>query len=135
MFHMVSTDQSIQVLCLGGKVIIIPGYDADRILHAVETEHLWWLVVMPGMIEDLIATARRRRTVPRGIKLIGAMADLVPRSQLAEITSFRPVRQHVRRHGDRTATCVGGTTCYRGGAGSFVENAEQQLRVSSGRRG
>ncbi len=86
MFHMVSTDQSIHALCLGGKVIIIPGYDVDRILHAVETESLWWLVVMPGMIEDMIAGAKRRRTEPRGIKLIGAMADLVPRHQLAEIT-------------------------------------------------
>ncbi len=88
MFHMVSTDQSIHVLCLGGRVIVIPGLDVDRILHAVETEHLWWLVVMPGMIEELIAGARRRRTVPRGIKLIGAMADLVPRHQLAEVTSL-----------------------------------------------
>ena len=88
MFHMVSTDQSVHVLCLGGKVIVIAGYDADRILHAVETEYLWWLVVMPGMIEDIIAGAKRRRTVPRGIKLIGAMADLVPRHQLTEITSL-----------------------------------------------
>jgi acyl-CoA synthetase (AMP-forming)/AMP-acid ligase II len=88
MFHMVSTDQSVHVLCLGGKVIIVPGYDADRILHAVETEPLWWLVVMPGMIEDIIAAAKRRRTVPSGIKLIGAMADLVPRHQLAEITAL-----------------------------------------------
>ncbi len=88
MFHMVSTDQSVHVLCLGGKVIVIPGYDVDRILHAVETERLWWLVVMPGTIEELIAGARRRGTVPRGIKLIGAMADLVPRHQLAEITTL-----------------------------------------------
>jgi len=86
MFHMVSTDQSIHVLCLGGKVIVISGYDPDQILHVVETESLWWLVVMPGMIEDLIASARRRRTIPQGLKLIGAMADLVPRHQLAEIT-------------------------------------------------
>ena len=88
MFHMASTDQSVHVLCLGGRVIVIPGFDPDRILHAVETEYLWWLLVMPGMIEDLIAVARRRRTVPRGIKLIGAMADLVPRYQLIEITSL-----------------------------------------------
>ena len=88
MFHMVSTDQSIQALCLGGKVIVIGGYDPDRILHAAETERLWWLVVMPGMIEDIIAAAKRRRSVPRGIELIGAMADLVPRHQLAEITTL-----------------------------------------------
>ncbi|WP_428491041.1 class I adenylate-forming enzyme family protein [Rhodopila sp.] len=88
MFHMVSTDQSIHALCLGGKVIVIGGYDPDRILHAVETQHLWWLVVMPGMIEDIIAAAKRRRSAPLGIKLIGAMADLVPRHQLAEITTL-----------------------------------------------
>jgi fatty-acyl-CoA synthase len=85
---MVSTDQAIHALCLGGKVIVLPGYDVDRILHAVETENLWWLVAMPGMIEGLIEGAKRRRTVPCGIKLIGAMADLVPRHQLAEITAL-----------------------------------------------
>ena len=88
LFHMASADQSIHALCLGGKVIVIPGYDPDRILHAVETEHLWWLMMMPGTIEGIITSARRRRSVPRGIKLIGAMADLVPRYQLAEITTL-----------------------------------------------
>lgn len=88
MFHMASTDQSVHVLCLGGKVIVIPGLDVDRILHAVETEHLWWFLVMPGMIEEMIAGAKRRRTVARGIKLMGAMADLVPRHQIAEITTL-----------------------------------------------
>ncbi len=88
MFHMASTDQSVHALCLGGKVIVIPGYEPDRMLEAVETEHLWWFVVMPGMIEDLIGHIRRRGTVPKGIKLIGAMADLVPRHQLAEITAL-----------------------------------------------
>jgi acyl-CoA synthetase (AMP-forming)/AMP-acid ligase II len=43
---------------------------------------------MPGMIEDIIAAVRRRNTVSHGIKLIGAMADLVPRHQLAEITTL-----------------------------------------------
>ena len=53
----------------------------------METERLWWLAVMPGMVEDMIAGLKRRGTVPLGIKLIGAMADLVPRHQLAEITA------------------------------------------------
>jgi hypothetical protein len=40
-------------------VIIIPYFDVDRILHAAETrtETLWWLLMMPGMIEDMIAGA------------------------------------------------------------------------------
>ncbi len=86
MFHMVSADQSIHALCLGGTVHVVPGYDIDRILHVVETERLWWLVAMPGMIADMIAGLKRRRSVPRGVKLVGAMADLVPRQELAELT-------------------------------------------------
>jgi fatty-acyl-CoA synthase len=88
LFHMASTDHSVHALCLGGKVIVIAGYQPDRMLEALETERVWWFVVMPGMIEDLIVQIRRRGTVPRGIKLIGAMADLVPRHQLAEITAL-----------------------------------------------
>ena len=88
MFHMVSTDQSIHVLCLGGTVTVIPAYDPERMLEAVERTPTWWFVVMPGMIEDLIGAIKRRGTVPKGIKLIGAMADLVPRHQLAEITAL-----------------------------------------------
>jgi acyl-CoA synthetase (AMP-forming)/AMP-acid ligase II len=88
MFHMVSTDHAIHSLCLGGTVTVIPAYEPDRMLDAVERTPTWWFVVMPGMIEDLIGAIRRRGTVPRGIKVIGAMADLVPRHQLAEITAL-----------------------------------------------
>jgi acyl-CoA synthetase (AMP-forming)/AMP-acid ligase II len=88
MFHMVSTDQAIHVLCLGGTVTVISAYDPERMLEAVERAPTWWFVVMPGMIEDLIGAIKRRGTVPKGIKLIGAMADLVPRHQLAEITAL-----------------------------------------------
>jgi len=88
MFHMVSTDQSIHVLCLGGTVTVIPAYDPDRMLEAVEQTPTWWFVVMPGMIEDLIGAIKRRGTVPVRIKMIGAMADLVPRHQLAQVTSL-----------------------------------------------
>ncbi len=88
MFHMVSTDQSVHALCLGGTVHVVPGFDLDRILHVVETERLWWLVAMPGMIEDMVAGLKRRRSVPKGVKVVGAMADLVPRHQLAELTGL-----------------------------------------------
>jgi acyl-CoA synthetase (AMP-forming)/AMP-acid ligase II len=88
MFHMVSTDHAIHTLCLGGTVTVIPAYDPERMLDAVERTPTWWFVVMPGMIEDLIGVIKRRGTVPKGIKAIGAMADLVPRHQLAEITAL-----------------------------------------------
>ncbi|MDQ2803748.1 MAG: AMP-binding protein [Pseudomonadota bacterium] len=88
MFHMVSVDQSIHTLCLGGTVIVVAGFEPDRLAHIIETERVWWLVLMPGMIEGMSAALRPRNIRPRGIKLIGAMADLVPRHQLAEITSL-----------------------------------------------
>ena len=86
LFHMVSTDQSISLLSIGGKVIVIDGFDVDRILESVQTERQWWLVLMPGMIDQVIHEIRGRSIRPKGIKLIGAMADLVPRAQIAEIT-------------------------------------------------
>ena len=43
---------------------------------------------MPGMIDQVIHEIRGRGIRPKGIKLIGAMADLVPRAQIAEITQL-----------------------------------------------
>ncbi len=88
MFHMVSTDQAIGLLCLGGKVAIVDGFDVEAIVDLVETERQWWLVLMPGMIEQVITSMRQRGAKPKGIKMIGAMADLLPRHQIAEITAL-----------------------------------------------
>ncbi|MEM7251017.1 MAG: AMP-binding protein [Pseudomonadota bacterium] len=88
MFHMASTEQALHLLCLGGKVQSVDGFDLDQIMHAVETEELWWLVLMPGMVEQVIAAIRERGTRPKGIRLIGAMADLVPLHQIAQITEL-----------------------------------------------
>ena len=41
---------------------------------------------MPGMIDLLIAGLRRNATQVRGVKVVGAMADLVPLQQIAELT-------------------------------------------------
>ena len=40
------------------------------------------------MIEGFAAVLRQHEVKPRGIRAIGAMADLVPRHQLAEITTL-----------------------------------------------
>ena len=88
MYHMASAEQSISVLGRGGKIVVVPGYDVDRIIHAIETVPQWWLLLMPGMIADMIQALRRRPIVPAPIKLAGAMADLVPPHQIAEVTSL-----------------------------------------------
>ncbi len=88
MFHMASMDQSISVLSLGGKVVVIDGFDAERMVDAVTADPQWWLILMPGMIEPFAEALKRRNAKPQRITLVGAMADLVPRHQIAEITEL-----------------------------------------------
>jgi len=86
MFHMASTDLAIGSLLIGGRVVMIDGFEPERILDVAEAHPIGWLVLVPGVIERLAEAAARRGPKPKGIKVMGAMADLVPRQQIAEIT-------------------------------------------------
>jgi fatty-acyl-CoA synthase len=88
LFHMAATDFSLATLMLGGKVIVQDGLDVDRLCATIESETIGWLVAMPGMIDQLIDGLRRHRTRPRSVRLVGAMADLVPLHQIAELTGL-----------------------------------------------
>ena len=88
LFHMAATDFSLATLMLGGKVIVQDGLDVDRLCATIESETIGWLVAMPGMIDLLIEGLKRHRTRPRGVRLVGAMADLVPLQQIAELTGL-----------------------------------------------
>ncbi len=84
MFHMVSIEHALHVLGMGGKVFVVDGADIERIVTLVATEPQWWLVLIPGMIEPLVAALRERGARARGIKLVGALADLVPAPLVGE---------------------------------------------------
>ncbi|HRH86450.1 MAG TPA: AMP-binding protein [Rubrivivax sp.] len=88
LFHMAATDFSLATLMIGGKVIVQDGLDVDRLCATLERETVGWLVAMPGMIDQLIDGLRRNGTRPRGVRQVGAMADLVPRQQIAELTAL-----------------------------------------------
>ena len=88
LFHMASLEPSIHLLCTGGKVSIIDGLNLERLVDVVETEELWWLLLMPGMVDQVIEAMKRRKAKPKGIQYIGAMADLVPLHQIAEVTQL-----------------------------------------------
>jgi len=92
MFHMVSIEHALHVLGMGGKVFVVDGADIERIVELVATEPQWWLVLIPGMIEPLVATLRERGVRPRGIKLAGALADLLPASVVAEASRLLQAR-------------------------------------------
>lgn len=87
-FHMAATDFSLATLIIGGKVIVQDGLDVDRLCATIGRERIGWLVAMPGMIDGLIDGLRRNGVRPRGVKLVGAMADLVPLQQIADLTAL-----------------------------------------------
>ena len=75
-------------LLRGGKVVVVDGYQPQLLANIVETEMVHYLTVIPGMIMDFIEVLKQRKVRPKFIGMIGAMADLVPRQQLAEITTL-----------------------------------------------
>ncbi|HZA65327.1 MAG TPA: AMP-binding protein [Geminicoccaceae bacterium] len=87
-FHMASTDHALASLLRGNPVIVVDGYDALALIEVVARERIGWLPLVPGMIESFAAALRAHEVAPHGIRAIGAMADLVPRHQLAEITTL-----------------------------------------------
>lgn len=88
LFHMVSTDMATATLINGGKVIVVDGFDPERLAEITGTESIGWLTLMPGMIGPFIDAMRRKNITPKGVKTAGCMADLVPRHQIAELTEL-----------------------------------------------
>ncbi len=85
-FHMAATEPALGTLVVGGKVIVVDGFQPDEIAFHVGREQLGHLLLMPGMVEPIIGEMRKRAIRPAGVRLCGAMADLVPAHQIAEVT-------------------------------------------------
>ena len=88
MFHMGSTDYVYSTLFRGGKVIVLDGFQPDAMAQIVAAEKLGWLHLNSAVIERVIAQIKNAGIRPKGMKVVGVMADLVPRSQIAELTSL-----------------------------------------------
>lgn len=88
MFHMASTDQQLGALMSGTTVVVIDGPDMAAILTGLSRYPIGWFVMMPGVIETFIEAYRSSGIVAKGITVVGAMADLVPRAQIAELTEM-----------------------------------------------
>jgi fatty-acyl-CoA synthase len=86
LFHMASTDMTLATLMNGGKVTAVDGYKPERLAEIVTRERINWFVIMPGMVQTFSAAMRAQKGKVAGIKAMGAMADLIPREQLAEVT-------------------------------------------------
>lgn len=85
MFHMGSTDQVLGTLMYGATVHVVDGFDAEAMVSVMERSLLGWTLLMPGSIEPVVDLLKAGRKV-RGIRVIGAMADLVPKQLIAELS-------------------------------------------------
>lgn len=85
-YHMVSTDHGLATLMRGGTVWCVDGYQPDRLIWLLENLHINWFPVVPGMVGTFNEELKRRSVVPKGVNIIGAMADLIPREEIAEAT-------------------------------------------------
>jgi acyl-CoA synthetase (AMP-forming)/AMP-acid ligase II len=88
MFHMGSTDQMLGALMSGAAVYVVDGFNAEAIVEITERAQLGWLLLMPGSIEPVVEVLKSRRVRPKGIRAVGAMADLVPKRLIAELTGL-----------------------------------------------
>jgi acyl-CoA synthetase (AMP-forming)/AMP-acid ligase II len=86
LYHMGAMDPALGTLMSGGTVFVLPGFDRSLLCDVVAEHELGWLLLMPGMVQDLAAELERRQIRPKGVKLCGVMADLVPPSEIARIT-------------------------------------------------
>jgi len=86
MFHMGSTDYVYSTLLRGGKVIVLDGFKAEAMTQIIASEKLGWLHLNSAVIDRIMAQMKRDQTRVKGIKVVGVMADLVPRTQIAELT-------------------------------------------------
>jgi acyl-CoA synthetase (AMP-forming)/AMP-acid ligase II len=86
MFHMVSSDYLMIMGILGGKCVIVDGFDAERLVDVIHREPVAWLTLMPGALEPVLEEVRRSNRPPYRLRLVGSMADLVPAELIAETT-------------------------------------------------
>jgi fatty-acyl-CoA synthase len=88
LFHMGAADMTLATLMQGGKVVVMDGFDAAALVACAARDRIGHLTVVPGVVDRMIAALRAAGTRPKSVRLVGVMADLVPRQQIAELTSL-----------------------------------------------
>ncbi|MBL0216204.1 MAG: AMP-binding protein [Myxococcales bacterium] len=88
LYHMGAVDNSLGTLMAGGTVIVVDGFDAEKLAGIVATEALGWLLLMPGMVGRFADELSARGLTAKSIRVCGVMADLVPPAEIARITKL-----------------------------------------------
>lgn len=88
MFHMGSTDQLLGALMSGATVHVVDGFHAETIVDIMEHNLIGWMLLMPGSIEPVVDILKSSNRRPKGIRAVGAMADLLPKALIAQLSGL-----------------------------------------------
>jgi acyl-CoA synthetase (AMP-forming)/AMP-acid ligase II len=88
MFHMAGSDNVVATLLLGGKVIVMDGFDAGNLAEVLLREPVGLLSMMPATAAKMVDALRGIPGRPKGVTVVGSMADLLPGHLIAELTEL-----------------------------------------------
>jgi acyl-CoA synthetase (AMP-forming)/AMP-acid ligase II len=86
LFHMGGSDPSLSTLMSGATVYVVDGYIPAQIVEIMSRADLGWMLLMPGTIEPVVDLLRTGHFQVKSIRAVGALADLVPQSLVAELS-------------------------------------------------
>ena len=135
LFHMGANDFALATLMRGGRVVVIDGYRPGAIIRAIERFAVSYLIAIPGMVEDFASELRASGVRPQPVGVVGAMADLVPRAVIAEITTLLDA-PYLNTFGSTETgmpPAIGQRHSRRRGPGGPAQAAKRVLRGQAGR--
>jgi acyl-CoA synthetase (AMP-forming)/AMP-acid ligase II len=84
--HMASIDSMFATHAMGGKVIVLAGFNPQELVDIMVEEKIGWLCLAPGMYDRLISEIKSRDKGIKSLKAIGAMADMLSQDTIRDIT-------------------------------------------------
>ena len=88
LYHIGGTDPTLGVLMNGDTTFIVDGFQPKVLIEIMSREVLGNVTLMPASIGRVIEELHSTGLRPKSLKVCGAMADLVPRHQIAEVTTL-----------------------------------------------
>jgi fatty-acyl-CoA synthase len=88
MFHIGGTDSTLAAMMRGAKVIIMDGFNAERLVTIASRERIAHLSVLPGVVDRVIEAFKTTGLRPLSVRTVGLLADLVSPDSIAELTTL-----------------------------------------------
>lgn len=88
LYHISGCDHSLGVLMQGDPVFLTDGFQPRELVEIMARERLGNVGLMPAAVGRVIDELKTTGLRPKGVMACGAMADLVPRHQIAEVSAL-----------------------------------------------